>query len=132
MLFMFIYAYHVLTRNNMFGPDGMPCVILWRLEALDCRVLVPPETWSEPTRNPPSVGFGLLIPSCCITKLPEVFSSHRGLDSNTATLEQCSQARGNMSQCIITCYNRLYHTIRYDTRPYHTIPYHTTLHYTIL
>ena len=24
----------------------LPCVVLWRPEALDCRVLIPPETWS--------------------------------------------------------------------------------------
>ena len=33
----------VLTRRSLFGPDGMPCVVLWRPEALDCRVLIPPE-----------------------------------------------------------------------------------------
>ena len=25
------------------GPDGMPCVVLWRPEALDCRAPIPPE-----------------------------------------------------------------------------------------
>ena len=28
-----------LTRRSRFGPDGMPCVVLWRPEALDCRML---------------------------------------------------------------------------------------------
>ena len=34
-----------------------PCVVLWRPEALDCRVLIPPEAWNWLTRNPPSLGF---------------------------------------------------------------------------
>ena len=40
------------TRRSHFGPDGMPCVVLWRPEALDCRVRIPPEAWSGPTHNP--------------------------------------------------------------------------------
>ena len=32
----------LLTPRSLFGPDGM----LWRLEALDCRELIPAETWS--------------------------------------------------------------------------------------
>ena len=35
-----------LTRRDLFGPDGMPCVVLWRAEALDCRVLIPSEAWN--------------------------------------------------------------------------------------
>jgi len=31
------------------------CVVLWRPEALDRKVLLPPETWNWLTRNPPSV-----------------------------------------------------------------------------
>ena len=46
-----------LTRRNLFGPDGMPCVVLWRPEALDCRVLIPPEALNGLTRNPPSLGY---------------------------------------------------------------------------
>ena len=34
-----------------------PCVVLWRPEALDCRVLIPPEAWNGLTPNPPSLGF---------------------------------------------------------------------------
>ena len=30
-----------LTRRSPFGPDGMPCEVLWRPEALDCSVLYP-------------------------------------------------------------------------------------------
>ena len=37
----------------LFGLDGMPCVVLWKPEALDCRVPIPPETWHGFTRNPP-------------------------------------------------------------------------------
>ena len=37
--------------------DGMPCVVLWGPEALDCSVLIPPEAWSWLTRNPHSLGF---------------------------------------------------------------------------
>ena len=35
-----------LTRRSRFDPDGMSCVVLWRPEALDCRALIPPETWN--------------------------------------------------------------------------------------
>lgn len=31
--------------------DDMPCVVLWRPDAIDCRVLIPPETWNGFTRN---------------------------------------------------------------------------------
>ena len=47
----------VWTRINLFGPGGMPCVVLWRPEALDCRVLLPSETLTWLTRNPPSLRF---------------------------------------------------------------------------
>ena len=43
---------YVLTRRSLFGPDGMPCVVLWGLEALDCKVLISPETWNGFTRSP--------------------------------------------------------------------------------
>ena len=42
---------------NSVDPDGGPCVVLWRPDSLDCRVLIRPETWSGLTRNPPSLGF---------------------------------------------------------------------------
>ena len=32
---------------------GMPCAVLWRPGALDCRVLIPPEAWNGLTRTPP-------------------------------------------------------------------------------
>ena len=41
-----------------FGPDGLPCVVLWRPQAQNCRVLIPPETWNRFTRNPPSFRLG--------------------------------------------------------------------------
>ena len=31
----------------LLGPDGMPCTVLWRPEALDCRVLIPSEAWNN-------------------------------------------------------------------------------------
>ena len=40
----------------VFGPDVMPCIVLWRPEALDCRVPIPPETWNGLIRYLPSVG----------------------------------------------------------------------------
>ena len=50
-----------------------PCVVLWRPEALDCRVLIPPEAWSWLTRNPPSVLLVVMlwcatmfVSACCI------------------------------------------------------------------
>ena len=36
-------------EKSFVVPDGMPCVVLWRPEALDCRVLIPPETWDGHT-----------------------------------------------------------------------------------
>ena len=48
----------LLTRRSLLWSEwSMHCVVLWRPEALDCRVLIPPETWSGLTRNPPSLGF---------------------------------------------------------------------------
>jgi len=32
----------------------LPCVMLWRPQALDCRALIPPEAWSWLTHNPPA------------------------------------------------------------------------------
>ena len=44
-----------LTRTGFYCcPDGVPCAVLWRSEALDCRVLIPPEIWNGSTREPPS------------------------------------------------------------------------------
>ena len=39
------------------GLMELPCVMLWRPEARDCRVTIPPEAWNWLTRNPPSLGF---------------------------------------------------------------------------
>ena len=36
-----------VDSDESFGPDGMPCVVLWRPQALDCRVLIPPEIRGE-------------------------------------------------------------------------------------
>ena len=42
-----------LARRNLSGPDGMPCMVLWRLEALDCRVQIPPDFgWFYPKTRP--------------------------------------------------------------------------------
>ena len=30
------------ARKNLFDPDGMPCMVLWKPKALDCRALDPP------------------------------------------------------------------------------------------
>ena len=39
------HYYHVFFRlGGAFLVQSMPCVVLWRPEALDCRVLIPPET----------------------------------------------------------------------------------------
>ena len=40
--------------EESFDQDGMPRVVLWRPEALDCRAIIRPETWNGFTRNPPS------------------------------------------------------------------------------
>ena len=45
------FAFLILTQRSLFGPDGMPCVVLWRPEALDCRALIPPETCKPVTRQ---------------------------------------------------------------------------------
>ena len=41
----------------LLGLDGRPCVVIWRPEALDCRVPIPPEAWHWLTRSPPGLGF---------------------------------------------------------------------------
>ena len=51
--------YRFLTRRNIcVVRTELPCAVLWRLEAPDCRALIPPEAWNWLTRNPPSLGFG--------------------------------------------------------------------------
>ena len=44
-----------LTRRSYFVRMELPCVMLWRPEALDCRMLIPPEAWNGLTPNPPSL-----------------------------------------------------------------------------
>jgi len=46
-----------LTRRSLCGLNGMPCMMLWRPEAFDCRELTPPETWSGLTPKPSTLGF---------------------------------------------------------------------------
>ena len=55
----------------------LPYVVLWRPEALDSRVLIPPEAWSGLTRNPPSLGFE--PQTSCILSLAK--SSRTGVTS---------------------------------------------------
>ena len=49
-----IYTYYSFvwggTQRSLFGPDGMPCMVLWRPEALDRRVLFPSRDleWTYP------------------------------------------------------------------------------------
>ena len=57
LVFMLMFSSCCLTRRRLFGPDGTPYVVLWRPEALDCRVDIPPETFSGLDRKPPSLGF---------------------------------------------------------------------------
>ena len=48
---------HLLTRSYVWSAWN---ALRGALEAggpLDCRVLIPPETWNGLTRNPPSLGF---------------------------------------------------------------------------
>ena len=45
------------SEESFLVLTEFPCVVLWRPEALDCRVPIPPEAWSWLTRNPPSVGL---------------------------------------------------------------------------
>ena len=61
------------TRRSLLGPDGMPCV-LWRPQALDCRVLIPPETCKGLTPIPPTLGFepqtlASDVLCCCVMRL---------------------------------------------------------------
>ena len=49
----FVFLVCLLVRRALYnGPDGMPCVALWRPEALDCRELIPPEAGNGFARNP--------------------------------------------------------------------------------
>ena len=61
-----IYIEILLAKRRSFFFDSeelllfrmeLPCVVLWRREALDCRVLLPPEAWNLLTHNPPSLRF---------------------------------------------------------------------------
>ena len=33
------------SEESFCGPVGMPCVVPWRPEALDCRATAPPEAY---------------------------------------------------------------------------------------
>ena len=46
-LYKCLYLF-VMTRRSPFSPDGMPHRVLWRPEAVDCWVLIPPEAWNLP------------------------------------------------------------------------------------
>ena len=39
-----------MDSEESFGPDGMPFLVLWRPEAFDCSVPIPPKTWNGRTR----------------------------------------------------------------------------------
>ena len=54
---LFHMLFVCLARRSLFGPGGMPCVVPWKPEALDCSVLIPLEAWNRFDRNPPSVGL---------------------------------------------------------------------------
>ena len=43
----FFVCFCLFDSDESFCPDSMPCVVLWKPEALDCRVLMPPQTWSN-------------------------------------------------------------------------------------
>ena len=45
------------SEESFLVLTEFPCVVLWRPEALHCRVLTPTEAWSWLTRIPPSVGL---------------------------------------------------------------------------
>ena len=45
------------SEESFFGPDGISLRgVLWRPEALHCRVLIPPEAWNCLARDPLSLG----------------------------------------------------------------------------
>ena len=55
-IYIYIYAIYIfiihlmfLNRRSLFVVQvKFPCVVLWRREALDCRVIIPPEAWTYP------------------------------------------------------------------------------------
>ena len=46
-----------LTRSTFVVRMNCSFVVLWRPEALDCRVLIPPEAWNGLTPNTPRLGI---------------------------------------------------------------------------
>ena len=46
LLLSLCFVCFVLTRRSLLVLTEFPCVVLLRPEALDCRVLTPPEAWS--------------------------------------------------------------------------------------
>ena len=86
-----------LTRRSLFDSDGMPRVVLWRPEALDCRLLIPQEACNGPTPNPPSLGFE--PETSCIRADP---SAERAIGATTASFqklnfEKWAQALGDLN-----------------------------------
>ena len=45
-------SYFVDSEESSSGPDGLPCEVLWRPEALDCRAPIPPGSGSTPPDHP--------------------------------------------------------------------------------
>jgi hypothetical protein len=46
-----------LTRRSLLVQKESACVVLWRPEALDCRMSIPPEAWTGLAPHPLSLGF---------------------------------------------------------------------------
>ena len=88
MLSVYAMPFYVFQRSGETQHDmpfvfvvrmGFLCVVLWRPEALDCGVLIPAETWSWLTRNPPSLGFEPR--TSCMSQLHKLDAAHYGNSS---------------------------------------------------
>ena len=83
--------FFVLTRRRLFAvPMEFTCVMLWRPEALDCRVLIPPGAWNWLTRKLPSLGFEPQTSCICEPALNQLSYRCNVLRGNSQSLAKSS------------------------------------------
>ena len=58
IIYIYIYIYAFIGLGGVFLVRmEFPCAVFWRPEALDGRVLIPPEAWSGLIPDPPCLGL---------------------------------------------------------------------------
>ena len=139
-IYIYIYIYRCRTRcrgSRWAGRPRMcffdacfcsvrmesPCVVLWRPEALDCRVLIPPEAFN-----------GLLCANRMTGRSIDAWSSERTQDKLTSTRLQISRVEPDANQacmCVCVCIY-IYIYVHVCIHIYYIIVYHNIQLYSIV